>query len=86
MKVKFQYLFFFLLIFQIIYAYEKQKDGVLFELKKQKDTDAQLLKVQIITENIIRIIASSVSSFSTRKSLVVEKTNWKPVQWSIKEK
>lgn len=86
MKVKFQYLFFFLLIFQIIYAYEKQKDGVLFELKKQKDTDAQLLKVQIITENIIRIIASPVSSFSTRKSLVVEKTNWKPVQWSIKEK
>ncbi|MDH7606031.1 MAG: glycoside hydrolase family 31 protein, partial [Melioribacter sp.] len=86
MKVKFQYLFFFLLIFQIIYAFEKQKDGVLFELKKQKDTDAQLLKVQIITENIIRIIASPTNSFSTRKSLVVEKIDWKPIRWSVKDK
>lgn len=86
MKVKFQYLFFFLIIIQTMYAYEKQKDGVLFELKKQKDTDAQLLKVQILTENIIRIVASPSNSFSNRKSLVVEKTKWKLVKWSAEKK
>ena len=67
-------------------AYEKESDGVLFKINKQKETDPQLVKIQICTENIIRVIASPVDSFSTRASLMVSKTGWDPVSWSINDK
>ena len=67
-------------------AYEKESDGVLFKINKQKETDPQLVKIQICTEDIIRVIASSVDSFSTRASLMVSKTGWDPVSWSINDK
>jgi alpha-D-xyloside xylohydrolase len=67
-------------------AHEKESDGVLFKIKKQKETDPQLVKIQICTEDIIRVIASSVDSFSTRASLMVSKTGWDPVSWSINDK
>jgi len=74
-----------MLISQILFAYEKEADGVLFEIKKQKETDAQWVKIQICTENIIRVLASPEKSFSTRTSLMVNKTVWEPVAWSVKE-
>ena len=67
-------------------AYEKESDGVLFKIKKQKETDPQLVKIQICTEDIIRVIASPVDSFSKRASLMVSKTGWDPVSWSINDK
>ena len=67
-------------------AYEKESDGVLFKINKQKETDPQLVKIQICTEDIIRVIASPVDSFSTRASLMVSKTGWDPVSWSINDK
>lgn len=67
------------------YPYEKQKDGVLFKLEKQKSTDAALLKIQICSDEIIRVIASPVESFSTRKSLMLNKTEWQNVSWDVKE-
>jgi len=70
---------------QDIFSYEKQKDGVLFKLEKQKETDAVLLKIQICTDEIIRVIASPVDSFSTRKSLMVDKTSWQEIPWNVKE-
>ncbi|UCE06640.1 MAG: DUF4968 domain-containing protein, partial [bacterium] len=70
---------------QYLYAYEKQADGVLFEIKKQKETDAQWVKIQICTENIIRVLASPAKSFSTRTSLMVNKADWEPLDWSVKE-
>lgn len=89
MKAKF-FLFllvtaFILLNIQNFYPYEKQKDGVLFKLEKQKSTDAALLKIQICSDEIIRVIASPVESFSTRKSLMVNKTEWQNVNWDVKE-
>ncbi len=56
-------------------AYKKQSDGVLLQIAKQKETDARLLKIQVCSENIIRIMASAEKSFSTRPSLMVDKTN-----------
>jgi alpha-D-xyloside xylohydrolase len=70
---------------QTRYMYEKQDDGILFEIKKQKETDPQWIKVQVCAEDIIRIIASPVKSFSTRPSLMVEKSSWESVQWTVKE-
>ncbi|MBN2091764.1 DUF4968 domain-containing protein, partial [candidate division KSB1 bacterium] len=63
---------------------EKLSDGVLFELKKQQETDARWIKIQVCSPEIIRVLVSPVDSFSTRPSLMVEKTRWEPVEWSVK--
>ncbi|MCX6122872.1 MAG: DUF5110 domain-containing protein [Ignavibacteriales bacterium] len=76
----------FLLCSMLSFAIEKQSDGVLFELKKQKETDPQWMKIQVCTENIIRVIASPEKSFPSRPSLIVERKSWKPVKWTLKEK
>lgn len=67
-------------------TYQKQTDGVLFEFEKQKETNVQWLKIQICTDDIIRVIASPDTSFSVRPSLMVEKTVWEPVRWFVREK
>lgn len=67
------------------YAFEKQADGILLKLKKERETEASLMKIQACAENIIRVIALPGNSFSTRQSLMVDKTDWEPVPWSIKE-
>lgn len=64
-------------------VYEKQKDGVIVRLQNQNENFPKLLKIQICTDEIIRIIASPVDSFSTRKSLMVNKMDWPEVDWSI---
>ncbi len=76
----------FFSIVPCFHAQEKQADGVLFEIKKQKDTNPQWMKIQVCTEDIIRVIASPEKSFSTRPSLMVDKTKWKAVPWSVNEK
>lgn len=70
---------------QISRPQQKQSNGVLFEINKQKETDPQLIKIQVCTDNIILVIASPTKSFSTRSSLIVDKIKWEPVDWSYKE-
>ena len=67
-------------------CFEKQADGVVFEIRKVKNGDPLRVKVQICTENIIRVIASPESVFSRRPSLMVEKSSWAPVRWSVNER
>ena len=78
-------LFSLLIGLQNLFAYEKQADGVLFKLHKQKDTDAKWIKIQVCNDDIIRVIASPVDSLSHRPSLMVVKKNWKPVKWMVNE-
>jgi len=78
-------LFLLIMSAQNVFAYEKQDDGILLKIKQQKDTDPRLIKIQICAEDIIRIIASPVDSFSNRASLMVNKNDWKPVKWSVEE-
>jgi alpha-D-xyloside xylohydrolase len=68
-----------------VYAYEKESDGVVFELKRQRPTDPQLMKIQVCSNDIIRIIASPEKNFSTRQSLMVEKTSWESIPWTVNE-
>ena len=79
-------IFISLLLTMFSLSLEKQKDGILFELKQQKTTDPQWLKIQICSKNIIRVIASPEKSFSSRSSLIVDKKSWEPVNWSVQEK
>ncbi|MGD0036769.1 MAG: TIM-barrel domain-containing protein [Bacteroidota bacterium] len=67
-------------------TFKKQPDGIVVELTKQKETDPQWMKIQFCTEDIVHVLASPTKSFSNRPSLMVDKANWKPVPFSIKEK
>ena len=58
----------FLFNVQQSYAQERLSDGVLFEIKKQKEIDAQMIKVQVLSEEIIHVIASPEKTFSSRRS------------------
>ena len=66
-------------------SFQKQSDGVLFELTKQKPADPQWLKIQVCTENIFRVLAAPEKTFSNRASLMVEKTTWDQVPFTVKE-
>ena len=66
-------------------GYMKETDGIILKIKKSKETDARQIKVQVCTDNIIHILASAGNSFSTRPSLIVDKTNWQPVPWTVQE-
>ncbi|MBN2180300.1 MAG: DUF4968 domain-containing protein [Sedimentisphaerales bacterium] len=67
-------------------SYEKQADGIMIKLKKQKPSDPNILKVEVCSESIFHIIASPKQSFSDRQSLIVERHNWENVPYAIKEK
>ena len=73
-----------LLLTSFSLSHEKQKDGILFELRKLKSTDPQWLKIQVCSEDIIRVIASPEKSFSSRPSLIVDKNSWNSVKWTMK--
>ena len=88
-KVRLQTIFILVCIFfNILYSqnYTKQTDGVLLEFKKQKITDPQWIKIQVCTPNIIRVAAASEPSFSKRPSLMVDKSTWTQVPFSIEKK
>jgi len=76
---------FLLICFQHHFAFEKQANGILFEIKKQTETDAQRVKIQVCDENIIRILAAPGNSFSERPSLMVDSTNWEEVPFTVKD-
>jgi alpha-D-xyloside xylohydrolase len=80
-------IFFACFFFNVLYSqnFQKQEDGVLFELTKQKGTDPQCLRIQVCSEEIIRVLAAPEKSFSNRLSLMVERTNWGHVPFSVKE-
>lgn len=80
------FLFSILIVGMNASVYEKNSDGITITLKKVKITDPQKIKIQICTPSIIRVVASPENTFSTRASLMVEKTNWEKVDWDVIEK
>ncbi len=62
---------------------EKLSDGVIIHLNKKTATDASLVRLQVITDDIIRVTASPVDSFSTKKSLMIADNNLPPVKWNM---
>ena len=62
---------------------QKFSDGVIVRLQKKTATDASLIRLQVITDNIIRVTASPADSFSTKKSLMIADNNLPPVKWDM---
>ncbi|MDE3236661.1 MAG: DUF4968 domain-containing protein [Bacteroidota bacterium] len=65
--------------------YQKVDDGVVIHIKKPFSNSARLIKLQVITDNIIRVLASLTDTFASRKSLMVAETKRKAVEWRLKE-
>jgi len=66
-------------------GYQKMPDGVLIKPEKTTKTDAGLIKIQVCADDIIRITAAPGKEFSNRPSLIVDKTEWTPVDWQLTE-
>ncbi|RPH98510.1 MAG: DUF4968 domain-containing protein, partial [Calditrichaeota bacterium] len=77
----------FLILFVIagsLSGYQVVDNGVVVELPDAGQT-IRLLQVQVIDEEIIRVVAAPKTGFSARASLIVEKTSWPPTAHQISQ-
>lgn len=65
---------------------EKLKDGLLIRLDKPAKGGVKQVKLQVITDKIIRVTASATDSISTTPSLITILTGGPDVKWSSEEK
>ncbi len=66
-------------------GYIKLPDGVLITVKEKRKNSPRLVKLQAITDKIIRVTASPVDSFMMEKSLMIEDKKRPPVKFEVKE-
>ena len=69
-----------------VIAFSKLDDGVIIYLKKSTANGARLLRLQVVTDNIIHVMASPVDSFFSNKSLMALDIKRTPAKWELKEK
>jgi alpha-D-xyloside xylohydrolase len=58
-------------------------DGIVISLHQRCDQQPKLVKLQVITENIIHVSASPIDSFAQSKSLIVEEKELPKADWSV---
>ena len=66
-------------------SFEKHGDAIILHLQKSNNDDPKLMKLQVCSDDIIRIIAAPTEELSSRPSLIVNKTQWEPVSWTVRE-
>jgi alpha-D-xyloside xylohydrolase len=66
--------------------YEKTNEGVIVQLKKQDSQQAKLVRINVISDKIIRITASPVDSFSSAKSIMAIERTTPFTNWKMEEK
>lgn len=78
----------FTLCMHLCYAgeIERLKDGVLVRLEKPVAGGVKQVKLQVITDKIIRVTASPADSISSTPSLMAVATGTKDVKWTTEEK
>jgi alpha-D-xyloside xylohydrolase len=60
-----------------VVSFEKQPDGVQFTLK------SGILKLQVCSDSIVRVLYSPASSFPKQTDHVVIKESWPSIQWNL---
>jgi len=63
--------------------FEKTDDGVKIALNKSTTGGIQNLKLNVISENTIQVLASATDSFSIRKSLSIIEQTGDPVDFNV---
>ncbi len=52
-------------------TYQRTKDGIVVHIKQKNDTPAHKIKLQVIDDKIIRVVATADKNFSSEKSLII---------------
>jgi len=65
--------------------YSKVEDGIIVHVKRKMPNGVCLVRLQAITDRIIRITASPVDSFTNTPSLITLPKKRTPVKWEVKE-
>jgi alpha-D-xyloside xylohydrolase len=66
-------------------AFEKTDDGIVLRFDGTAAGGTRLLRVAVCSDSIIRVTATPDAFFSARPSLMVSKTHFDSVPWSVKE-
>jgi alpha-D-xyloside xylohydrolase len=65
--------------------FEQSAEGVEIALSASKTDGIQTLRLNVVSENTIQVLASATDTFSSRKSLSVIEDGRKPVEFTVKQ-
>lgn len=65
--------------------YSKIDDGIIVHVKRKVTNGVCLVRLQAVTDRIIRVTASAADSFSNTPSLIVLSTKRPAVKWEVRE-
>jgi alpha-D-xyloside xylohydrolase len=65
--------------------YSKTEDGIIVHVKRKTANGVYLVRLQAITDRIIRVTASPIDSIINTPSLITVAKKRQPVKWTIKE-
>ncbi|MCW3786592.1 TIM-barrel domain-containing protein [Plebeiibacterium sediminum] len=66
-------------------TYQTIDNGVIVQLKQKKSTDASLVKLEVVSDDIIRVVATPENNFSERKSLIIVPQKQNNVKYNVVE-
>ena len=70
----------------LVQAVERQNNGLVLDLNELGEPKAGMLKIEVISDNILHIVAAPEKTFSERPSLIIDKTKWHKSDFSVTEK
>jgi alpha-D-xyloside xylohydrolase len=81
---------FFILMLSLISGcntgnFKKLYNGVTVHLKETKDSDAKAVRLEVISDKVIRVTASPLKKITKTSSLVTVDNSPKPVKWTMEE-
>lgn len=66
--------------------YQKTSDGIIISLKQTSPNDVRSIRLQVVTDDIIRVTASPLKKLSDDKSLITSYTETKTSGWDVIQK
>lgn len=66
-------------------GYVKLQDGIIVTVKEKRKNSPRVVKIQVVTDRIIHVIASPVDTFAVDKSLMLDEKKRTSVKWQVKE-
>ncbi len=67
-------------------TYQIKDKGVVIQLDQKNSSDASLVKLEVVSDDIIRVVATPEADFSERKSLIIVPQKQNNVKYDVVEK
>ncbi|MGB8225996.1 MAG: glycoside hydrolase family 31 protein [Sedimentisphaerales bacterium] len=68
------------------YSIDVRNNSVLIPIKNHESSKVKLVKINVCSDSIVQVIVLPANSATEPESLMVEKRNWKKVDFNVKEK